>query len=85
MPLLSLNGADVLILVNTSNGQVASLDIELDSFQIIASNYKDYIDAMYFVFSTKQYSFVEIGSILEFNEGVWKKLDTQFEIKSAWS
>ena len=85
LPLLSLNGADVFILLNNDSGEVASLDIELDSFKLIASNYKDYIDAMHFVFYTKQYSIDGFASTLKLSEKVWDELDAKFKIKPAWS
>ena len=83
LPILNMNGA-IDILVNIETRQVAAIDIECDRFEIIASDYNHYIDALVYVFQSNQF-YYEDGSCINFNDSVWQELYDKFKVKAAWS
>jgi len=84
LPLLNMNG-DVHILFNVKTGEVAGLDIEMDSFEVISERYQDYIDGLSYAFSHGKFIYEEYAGNIRFETGVWDELWTRFRIKPGYN
>ena len=73
LPIVTLNG-DVQILINIATKELAALDLEMDSFKLLAKQYEYFVEAIYSVFKQEKYYYLNDGSGIGFNKGVWDDL-----------
>lgn len=82
-PILTENG-DIIVCLDMETKQLAAVDLEGGSEEIITEHYLNYLDAISEVFESGSYEFSERSGCIEFEPQAWQAALKKHGVKEIW-